>query len=1097
MESLVDFLNHGILPFIGRDNERDAIHNFWRNTLDVQELRTLLLIGEAGIGKSRLLEEVLPEIEAAGGTVLRAKLYPESAPIIPVIAEALWYNEAVRRLLKSEPEATPGAVAERLRRLSRLRPTLLIVEDIHLLEGAAVREFADVLNAVAEETIALVCSARPTELAARPLLERFMAEEITLSGWEGAEVATLWDRLFGVTAQPELVALLRDASGGNPLALRSSIRNAIKSGALRQDAVSQRWQPSEGLDAFGRSLRRSIDLLAEGMAANLSNEERAAAEQLAALGEVFARETAEAIVPDAGRLIGLLVFRGVLAQSATATPALPGRASEQTLLAFTHTLLHQYLIGAAGPLPSRVAEAIADGLPLYSIAPLLRLRHAAAFDDTPTHTVELLIDRMLEIARHLDLGPTWAEAMQVWTAASELFEWSLARWDDHDIRRLRARVLNRKLSLQRRFAHTDDYRTLAQYVVDLSGGSNDEAMLVEHLQGLRYLYVHTATREYSSSRAIWERAELLVEAHPWLRFTRPYVNIVGDAAATAARVPDMEMMRRTEACLKELLASDRLPEELRRRARYEIAPRFLQIFENADQLSERFSFLHELLADGRDAASQLLTHRITLLESTGHYLDVLDAAEQGMDLFRHQGFERDLFQCSLTRLCARAALGSDLEEIADTAWRLCSSASQEAQRQRFRRNCSIYLSEVGLLRGDEQWTRRVMERFAPGEPFFGVAGELLLALAAGDPNETVAALEGEEETERLLAAFARSALAAPRAPETERLAAELLERSILRTNDLLTLHATISIAMAAKADGATLDTAIATAIGHALDWLADRQLGAYMAPIVERYERYLSRRDSQYWRGRLREIGLRNPVVAPERPEENESRVSISMLGTITVQEPGGELRKLRGGRLQTVLGLLVAARMFGKPITNNEFCRIAAGGEQDIDLARKTANMAIVRLRETFGAELIVTGPETYELNLERVRVNLLDADAQLREAAAAMRRRALMLAYPAAMQALSMTRGEVPFPGLYDDFFEALREDFENRLRHTVVDVARALLLEADAGSAAELLREAVDGMPDDEEMVELLCEALIALGRRAEAERIKMRSDDEMEA
>ncbi|MCB9214268.1 MAG: hypothetical protein H6616_00220 [Ignavibacteria bacterium] len=33
-------------------------------------------------------------------------------------------------------------------------------------------------------------------------------------------------------------------------------------------------------------------------------------------------------------------------------------------------------------------------------------------------------------------------------------------------------------------------------------------------------------------------------------------------------------------------------------------------------------------------------------------------------------------------------------------------------------------------------------------------------------------------------------------------------------------------------------------------------------------------------------------------------------------------------------------------------------------------------------------------------------------------------------------------PFPTLYDDFFEAVREDFEHRLRRGLLEVARGLL-------------------------------------------------------
>ena len=94
--------------------------------------------------------------------------------------------------------------------------------------------------------------------------------------------------------------------------------------------------------------------------------------------------------------------------------------------------------------------------------------------------------------------------------------------------------------------------------------------------------------------------------------------------------------------------------------------------------------------------------------------------------------------------------------------------------------------------------------------------------------------------------------------------------------------------------------------------------------------------------------------------------------------------------------------------------------------------------------------------------------------------------------MRALEIARGEVPFPALYDDFFEAAREDFEGLLRTTTLRVARGLVREGDATSAEGLLTRLHDIMPEDEEAGILLQNTLITLGRRAEAERVRMRRE-----
>ena len=51
------------------------------------------------------------------------------------------------------------------------------------------------------------------------------------------------------------------------------------------------------------------------------------------------------------------------------------------------------------------------------------------------------------------------------------------------------------------------------------------------------------------------------------------------------------------------------------------------------------------------------------------------------------------------------------------------------------------------------------------------------------------------------------------------------------------------------------------------------------------------------------------------------------------------------------------------------------------------------------------------------------------------------LVKALPLLLEGLHIVGTEVPFPTLYDDFFEAVREDFEHRLRNAVLATARGL--------------------------------------------------------
>src|SRR5687768_6480321 len=168
MIAIERFRAGGHLPFTGRSGELDRLLDFWAAEEETGGLQSTLLIAEAGCGKSRTIDELIPRVVARGGAVVHAKLRPEGiASIGALLAPALWGSESAGRLLKTEPEPTLPSVTAALQRTAGLRRTLLVIEDVHLLEGRAAQEFESLMSALADEPIRLLCAARPTELAVR------------------------------------------------------------------------------------------------------------------------------------------------------------------------------------------------------------------------------------------------------------------------------------------------------------------------------------------------------------------------------------------------------------------------------------------------------------------------------------------------------------------------------------------------------------------------------------------------------------------------------------------------------------------------------------------------------------------------------------------------------------------------------------------------------------------------------------------------------------------------------------------------------------------------------------------------------------------
>lgn len=1102
MRTLLDFLNHGALPFTGREREMDRLLSFWRSTPDANGLRALLLIGEAGIGKSRLIEELLPRIHRAGGLVVHTKLLPESAAsIVPLIARSPWYSEAGRHLLKKEPEENLGSVLAGLRRLARLRPTLLVIEDIHLLHGAAVGELWGLLDGLADETLSLLCDARPLDLEARGLLERYLVEEIELEGLGEAALRKLWLEVFNGAPDGGLLTMLGEATAGNPLAIRSALRGALASGAIDQAGGSAPVRFDKQRFALG--LKRDVALLTEGMAAHLSPEERQAAGALALLGEAFARETAEALLDDATEAIERLIFRGIVGIAPTPTTPLVGRSSEIPsypatrfpLLSFSHTLVHRYFADRATVDRAALLRIIGSDLPLYSLLPLQLLEKGEGRVELEGEMLRNAITRIRYIVLDISNSPDWKPSKALWDLASQLLEEFTPLLTPEEQRELMTGLVTVKLSILANEGVDEEYHAAAKRLLEMTANpqnTQDAARMIAALAKFQALDLDAP----GLSSRLWLQAEELVEQFPDLRFTHSYGLYLALVASTAIQQRDAATARLTEGRLKEI-ASDERGRAMGSYLQGWILSSCITVYGSQEELEERLTLLDELehtIAGGHQDL-MLRMGKLLFLDGIGYVDDLLRSVEQSVPRFREYNWTGSLHKALVMRLRALAAIGMGLEEAETGAERLLAEADEDTRRM-VRTIIGAYLVEGGILAGATEWAEGIDERYPEGREIVENATALLLALERGElPAELPQRIgNGERGTPDLaeLLEVARAGGAADH-ERAATIARRILESPVIRIPDLLLIHASIRLLERIDAAGghdllSSLRSIIHDALTRALEWLAERRLPAYMASFLDRYEGYYTAKELKGWRSKMGTIAReRRAQMAAAR---GDGRIRISMLGTIAVEHPDGEAQRVQGARLRSVLGLMVANQMMGDSLSGREFYAIAAD-EETPEKARNVVYVKLHNLREMLGEQALITETDRApRLNTTLVQVDLLVAHDLLDEARAAMREGALLRAYPAMLQALELTHGEVPFPGLYEEFFEAAREDFENQLRDTAITVMRGLLREDDLQSAEEIARRTFDAIPDDEEIGEILCEALTRRGKRTEAERVRRR-------
>ena len=225
----------------------------------------LLLAGEAGIGKTRLLGDLERHSVASGATVVRAGAFPRDLELTGALFEDLARGlartpEPARQALATDlgerlrPVRAPRGDAHRRRRLLVLdlaqlvvglgdtNPTVLSLEDLHWADDLTLEVLFHAARGIRSRPLLIVGTYRNDELYPRipmrewrtRLLGQRLAEEARLERLDPAQVGQMAEAIMGGDLPPsrEVVGRLHDRSDGIPLHVEELL------GAMRVTSTS-------------------------------------------------------------------------------------------------------------------------------------------------------------------------------------------------------------------------------------------------------------------------------------------------------------------------------------------------------------------------------------------------------------------------------------------------------------------------------------------------------------------------------------------------------------------------------------------------------------------------------------------------------------------------------------------------------------------------------------------------------------------------------------------------------------------------------------------------------------------------------------------
>jgi len=358
-------------PMVGRRREASLLADAFERSASDRACVLFTVLGSAGAGKSRLVEEFLASHADGEAEILRGRClaYGEGITWYPVtealrgalglaeFADADLIRSAIREAVAGEEHAPaleanlaplfavgPGGTAEEIawaiRRFLESRgregTLVLVLDDVHWGEPA----FLDLVEHLADwsrdAAILLLCMARPDLLDVRPAWGggKTNAATISLAPLSGAETDALIDGLLGSSALPtEVRARITQVAEGNPLFVEEMLRMLVDDGRLVRD--DEGWVAAG--DLADVAVPPTVSALLSARLDRLSEGERAVVEAASVAGKEFHRGSVAALLPEAARA-DLAVHLRSLTRKELVTPersSLPGEDAYR----FRHLLI--------------------------------------------------------------------------------------------------------------------------------------------------------------------------------------------------------------------------------------------------------------------------------------------------------------------------------------------------------------------------------------------------------------------------------------------------------------------------------------------------------------------------------------------------------------------------------------------------------------------------------------------------------------------------------------------------------------------------------------------------------------------------------------
>lgn len=407
-------LQHAVIcpTLVGREPQLDAIRRVLARTREGSGTVTLI-VGEAGVGKSRLLRAMMDEARAAGFFTLHGACFEaeRSIPYAPLLDLVRLFSASASPALVAHvfapaaselvslfpelqpllPDATPSptstpeldqrrlfhALAQAVTLVARTQPVLLAFEDVHWSDDATLELVFHLARTHMSLPVVIALTYRGEE--AGPRLTRLVADlerarmvtELPVDRLRREDVGAMLRAIFGAREKlgEEFLHLLHGLTEGNPFFVEETLKALILAGDLAPAGGGWHARPLERV----RVPRTAVEAVRHRLA-SLSEPARAVASTAAVAGRRFDFDLLQTLTPHDERELLALVKELIAAQLVVEESAdrfafrhaLTREAIYAELLARERVALHREVAAALERMHAQSLDGVVEALAYHT-----------------------------------------------------------------------------------------------------------------------------------------------------------------------------------------------------------------------------------------------------------------------------------------------------------------------------------------------------------------------------------------------------------------------------------------------------------------------------------------------------------------------------------------------------------------------------------------------------------------------------------------------------------------------------------------------------------------------------------------------------------